>query len=372
MLESYYFDFVRTNAFTRHMQRKQIDHIKLTLTTRCSSSCAYCFVNKTNERMTVEVAEKGVDLILSSPGRKKVIELFGGEPFLEFGLIKKITDYAQKIAGRDGKDLTVSVCTNLTALSEEQITFIRDHELKITVSLVGKKEHHDKFRFFANGEGTYNRVIQNLKVLSANISSANLGISFVVPASLSHLLFDNFRHIINLGVSRNINLEIVENFEKWGRDEQVNFIHNLKMLIAEVCKSINSNDPIFLNPINWEIARNHISRRQTTHCPLNEPLEIYPSGDMAFSPFVLNRPDKEKYIVGNVLTHFKDPYRFCFFDRNDEMCLGCREGYFGPTRHADTAGLVREFYSLTCLKVAREIIKNNPAYARYCSQHLCF
>lgn len=354
------------------MQRKPIEQIKLTLTTRCSARCNYCFVNKTNERMTDEVAKRSIDLILSAPGEKKIIELFGGEPFLEFNLIKEITSYAKKIAKHNGKDLTLSVCSNLTVLTEEQIAFIKDQGLKITVSLVGKKECHNKFRVFINGRGTYDCVVKNLRILSKNIPAENLGISFVVPPALSYLIFDNFKYIIDLGVSRNINLEIVENFGKWDKVDQINFTKNLKMIIEEVYKSIDNSAPIFLNSINWELARGKISKRQNTHCPFNEPLEIYPNGDMAFSPFVLNRDDKEKYIVGNILKCFKDPYGFCCFDPDDKVCLSCRENYFGPSGQPDNAGLIREFYSLTCLKAARNIRRRNQDYVNYCSQHLCF
>lgn len=354
------------------VQHKPIEQIKLTLTTRCSARCNYCFVKKTNERMTDEVAKRGVDLILEAPGRKKVIELFGGEPFLEFDLIKEITRYATKKAKRNGKDLTLSVCSNLTILTGEQVAFIKDHGLKITVSLVGKKEYHDRFRFFMNGRGTYDCVVRNLKVLSKGIPTENLGISFVVPPLLNHLIFDNFQHILNLGVSRNINLEIVENFGTWDRTDQMNFVRNLKMIIEEVYKSIDKDTPIFLNPINWELARRKISKRQGTHCPFHEPVEIYPNGDMAFSPFVLNRHDKAKYIIGNILKRFKEPYGSCHFNPQDKVCLGCRENYFGPSGQPDNAGLIRDFYGLTCLKAARYIERRSPDYVNYCSQHLCF
>lgn len=320
--------------------------------------------------MSIEVAKRSIDLILNEPGEDKLIKLFGGEPLLEFDLVKEITSYAKKTAKHNGKDLALSVCSNLTVLTKEQAAFIKDQEIKITVSFVGKKEYHDKFRFFPNGRGTYDYVIKNLRILSNEIPSVNLGISFVVLPSLSHLMFDNFKHIIDLSVSRNISVEIIEDFERWGKAEQVNFINNFNMIVAEVYKSIDSDAPIFLNSINWELARNSISKRQNIHCPFNEPLEIYPNGDMAFSPFVLNRDDKEKYVVGNVLTRFKDPYGSCHFDPDNQVCMGCRENYFGPSDQADNAGLVREFYGLTCLKAARDIKRNNRTYARYCGQRL--
>lgn len=354
-------------------QRKPISHIKLTLTTSCSSACSYCFVRKTGERMTLAVAKRSVDLLFNAPGKQKFIEMFGGEPFLAFPTIEGITSYAKKRARAKRKDLTLSVCTNLTVLSSRQMDFIKKRGLKITVSLVGEKEYHDRFRFFADGRGTYGHVVRNLKRLSVQIPPANLGISFVVPPALSHRIFENFMHILDLGFSRNINLEIVENFGKWGRVEQWNFINHFQKIITELHDQLNKEPPFFLNPLSWELAQNKISIRQGTHCPFHEPLEIYPNGDMAFSPFVLNREDKEKYIIGNILTGFKDPYGYCFFDPKDKRCVHCLENYFGsPVGQVDNAGLVREFYGLTCLKAAQGIKKSHPQYVDYCRQHLCF
>lgn len=353
-------------------QAKQINKIKMTLTTRCDSGCKYCFVKRTHERMSSKVALAMLDLILNSPGDDKLVALFGGEPFLEFDLIREITGYAKAVAGQNGKQVTVSVCTNLTILTEQQIEFIKDQGLKITVSLVGKKDDHDRFRFFTNGRGTYEQVIRNLEILSKKIPAANLGISFVVMPSLSQVMFDQFRHLIDLGFSTNINLEIVEGFEEWGKTEQLNFMSHFNKIIDDVEKSLDTEAPIYLNPINWELAYNQLSERQSVYCPFQDALEIYPSGDMAFSPFLLNRDDKARYIVGNVLTQMQDAYSSCGFDSGSEVCGHCAQNYFRSPDKMDNAERVREFYNLTCLRVAARIRTRHPAYAAYCKEYLCF
>lgn len=353
------------------MFNKIINKIKLTVTTDCDMACAYCFVRKTNERMSWEVAQKSIDLLLSSPGRNKLMAIYGGEPFMEFDLIREMTIYARKMGKVHDKNLIISICTNLTVLKDEQIEFIRNHNLMVTVSLVGPEEDHNKYRPYINGKGTYARVIKNFKKLAAHVPEQNYGISYVVVSAISQLVYDNFVYLLNLDISRNFNLEIIQDFEEWTEQDQINFMAQYNKIIELVLERFDHDNPIFINHVSWELTRNRESQKLSTLCPFTYFLEVYPSGNMAFSPFLLNRADKKRYIIGNILDAFNDKYRHCIFDMREPQCMRCRDDYFKSIVCKDNSHLILQYYSLRSLKAAR-IMKKSQRYVDYCAKYLCY
>jgi uncharacterized protein len=115
--------------------------------------------------MNWETAKEAIDFFwLHSIDSQQVnIGLYGGEPLLEFPLIKKIIEYSEQQFF--GKKLTFSITTNATLLSEEMIFYFRDHDVSLMISLDGPKDINDKNRVFVNGEGTYETVIKHIELV---------------------------------------------------------------------------------------------------------------------------------------------------------------------------------------------------------------
>lgn len=357
---------------------KNIYKIKLTLNTSCNSSCRYCFVKKTNERMSFDVAKKSIDLLLSTPGKEKLLSLFGGEPFLDQELVKKIILYARKKEKEFSKKLIISICTNLLILNKKIIDMLKAHDIKISVSLVGKEDEHNEFRFSANVTNPYEEVVKNLRTLRANMPEDNLGISFVILPSTVGNMWDNLQHIVDLNLSRNINFEIVQEFEVWDDVKRKIFFQQLRKIAKQLFGSIGKgNQEIYLNPVAWELKHSLVSRSYSVICLFEFALEVYPSGDMAFSPFLLNRKKKKEYVIGNVLDGRAYKYRECEFNDKSEMCKKCEKKYFNNTmRIEDKAYIVKNFYDFTGLEIANLLKKriNNNKIKKYCKRiyNQCF
>ena len=352
------------------MFNKQIAKMKFTLTTRCQMDCGYCFVRKTDERMRAEVARKGIDFLIRSPGVSKLLALYGGDPFLEFPLVKEMTLYARELAQSTGKKCTISICTNLTVLTEEQIDFIKKHDIKITVSLAGPEKIHDKYRYFLKGAGTYKKVIHNFRRLADCVPKQNLIISYVVLPSTSHMIFDDFVSLLNLGLGSNFNLEIIQDFEEWTENAQVNFVEQFDKIIDLVLKEMDKNNFIFIKYVTRELIFKGEDRRLSQMCPLFYQTELYPSGEMAFSPFLLNRKDKDRFLIGNLEEGIHERYQHCRFNQDKPQCRHCLTDYFRPLEQDNRVGLVQEYYALRSQKAARFIQRNNKAYVEYCQKHL--
>ncbi len=359
---------------------KEISKIKLTLTTNCNANCSYCFVEKTKERMSPEVARKSVDLLIESTGKEKLLSLYGGEPFLEFSLIENIVIYAREREKKFKKNLIISICSNLLLLDDHKLAFIKKYHLKVTVSIVGKGLDHNKFRGAKGLIGSYDRVIGNMAKLAAVLPRADIGISFVVLPSLSSKIEDYFFHILSLKLSNNINFEIIQEFDRWKDEDCKKFVSAFQSILLKVVTKIGENDFIFINPISWELGRRKLTETYGVSCQVKYNIEVYPSGDMAFSPFLLNGDDAEKkhFSIGNIKTGLNENFSNCRLDPNSEKCEKCESNYYGNYSRTDDASFVVESYGKLSLEVAKKIellSKRNSyfrEYVRYAKKNLCF
>jgi His-Xaa-Ser system radical SAM maturase HxsB len=141
----------------------------MVLTLKCSNDCRYCQVSAENEAaseydMSIEVAEKIIDLIFKSPSFFIKIEFQGGEPTLNWNTLKNAVLYAEELNKLHHKSLDFVVCTNLVTITEEQLNFFKKHNIHISTSLDGPKSIHDKNRILKNGKGTYEAFIKNLSL----------------------------------------------------------------------------------------------------------------------------------------------------------------------------------------------------------------
>ena len=135
--------------------------------------------------MTWETAKKAIDFLrehsVDSP--EVNIGFYGGEPLLEFPLLKKAVEYSEQQF--EGKKLTFNITTNGTLLNDEMIYFFQDHDVSLMISLDGPKEINDKNRVFANGKGTFDTVAKQISRIReiAPQYGAKLQISMVMDPS---------------------------------------------------------------------------------------------------------------------------------------------------------------------------------------------
>ena len=121
------------------------------VTLRCDHSCHYCQVsrvsmNRDKYDMTPEAADRALDLTFRSPSKRIKIEFQGGEPLLNFELIKYITEGAKRRNAKAGKKLDFVVATNLSFLNDEILAYLRTHRIWVSTSLDGPAFIHNANR----------------------------------------------------------------------------------------------------------------------------------------------------------------------------------------------------------------------------------
>jgi uncharacterized protein len=127
------------------------------VTTACNLNCVYCQANNGKRHatffMTKEIAKRAVDIALQSPEKYLSFEFQGGEPLLNFPIIKYIVEYSEKHCGFHR--ISFSLVSNLTLLTGEILQFLKDHNVALSTSLDGPQGVHDKNRPFPTGAGSY-------------------------------------------------------------------------------------------------------------------------------------------------------------------------------------------------------------------------
>jgi sulfatase maturation enzyme AslB (radical SAM superfamily) len=105
--------------------------------------------------MSLDTAKKAVNMVFRSPSPAIKIEFQGGEPILNWRIVREIVEYAWSLNRHIKKDLEFVLCTNLTLIDESILKFLKNHRVMISTSLDGPRELHDAHRVARNGESGY-------------------------------------------------------------------------------------------------------------------------------------------------------------------------------------------------------------------------
>lgn len=159
---------------------KAINKISMVVSAACNFKCLYCYegdVCKSSqpEYMTWDIAKRGIDLIT---GKSAEINFFGGEPLLNFHLIKKIVDDCKS------KELNINftVTTNGSLITPEIAKYLFDSGFAVIVSIDGPENVHNKMRRFANGAPSFSATWNGIKILQNTFPAKRLVFSGVLTA----------------------------------------------------------------------------------------------------------------------------------------------------------------------------------------------
>jgi sulfatase maturation enzyme AslB (radical SAM superfamily) len=150
----------------------------MVVTLRCNMNCVYCHASSKPENekefdMDLETAKKTVDFIFQSPSKCITIEFQGGEPLLNWNVIKETVAYAKGKNLIAGKDLKITIVTNLEMMDEDKLSYLIENEVDICTSLDGPKVLHDYNRNFVKGSN-YETVVKWIKKIKEKYSNRGI------------------------------------------------------------------------------------------------------------------------------------------------------------------------------------------------------
>jgi uncharacterized protein len=162
----------QTDADIEGLLRHHPRNIMFLVTEACNLACTYCYelnqgVHAKPLTMKQVDARKILDTYLAeAAGREDVcVTFFGGEPLLNFALIRDTVLYAEEQAKLRNVRISFTTTTNATLVTPEIAAFLAEHRFHVMVSLDGSKEANDRHRVFHDGSGTHDVVVRNLRVL---------------------------------------------------------------------------------------------------------------------------------------------------------------------------------------------------------------
>ena len=138
----------------------------------CNLRCKYCFASTGDfgvgrKLMDLDTGKAAIDFLLEKSGNRKNLELdfFGGEPLMNFDVVKEIVKYARGKEKQYGKTFRFTITTNGLLLTDDKIDFINKEMSNVVLSIDGRKEVNDRMRVRVDGSGSYDTIIDKYKTL---------------------------------------------------------------------------------------------------------------------------------------------------------------------------------------------------------------
>ena len=171
----------------------------------CNLNCSYCFASQGKyhgERavMSYEVGVKAIDFLIANSGYHKNLDIdfFGGEPLMNWDVVKKLVSYGRSQEAIHGKNIRFTLTTNGVLLDDEVTEFCNREMHNVVLSLDGRPEVNDRFRVDLAGHGSYERIVPNFK----RFVEARGDRSYYMRGTFTHFNTDfvnDIRHMLDLG-----------------------------------------------------------------------------------------------------------------------------------------------------------------------------
>ncbi|MBQ5905223.1 MAG: thioether cross-link-forming SCIFF peptide maturase, partial [Clostridia bacterium] len=201
-------------AYNFKNNSKVIKALCLHVAHSCNLACSYCFAGQgkyhgKDALMSFETGKRAFDFLIENSGTRRNLEVdfFGGEPLLNWDVVKKLVEYARSIEKEKNKNFRFTLTTNGVLIDDEVIEFANKEMSNVVLSLDGRKDVHDKFRVDYAGKGSYEKILPKFKKLVESRDGKN----YYMRGTFTHFNTDfteDIFHMADLGF-RELSMEPV-------------------------------------------------------------------------------------------------------------------------------------------------------------------
>ena len=167
----------------------------------CNLACRYCFAGEGEYKgdrslMSYEVGKKALDFLVANSGNRRNLEVdfFGGEPLLNFDVVKKLVAYGRQLEKTADKHFRFTLTTNGVLLNDAVIDFANQEMDNIVLSIDGRKDVHNHMRPFKNGTGSYELILDKFKKVAESRKQTN----YYVRGTFTHHNLDFVEDVLHL------------------------------------------------------------------------------------------------------------------------------------------------------------------------------
>ncbi len=299
----------------------------------CNLACKYCFAGEGEYHgrralMSFEVGKKALDFLVANSGNRVNLEVdfFGGEPLMNWDVVKKLVLYGRSIEKEHHKRFRFTMTTNGILLDEEKLSFINREMGNLVLSLDGRKEVNDRMRPHRGGQGSYDEIVP--KFLHAAESRNQM--NYYVRGTFTHYNLDfaeDVLHFADLGF-RQISVEPVvadEDRDYAIRREDIPVIEKeYDRLAAEMIRRHKEGRPFQFFHFMIDLEGGPCVAKRLSGCGSGcEYLAVTPWGDLyPCHQFV----GQEEFLMGNVDEGVtREDIRRRFHDSNVYSKAQCRD-----------------------------------------------
>ena len=167
----------------------------------CNLNCAYCFAsqgkyNGDRALMSFETGRRALDFLMDHSGSRRNLEVdfFGGEPLMNWDVVKELVAYARGVEEERGKHFRFTLTTNGVLIDDDVIEFANREMDNVVLSLDGRREIHDALRVDYAGNGSYERIVPKFQKLV----EARGGKNYYIRGTFTHRNPDFTRDIFHM------------------------------------------------------------------------------------------------------------------------------------------------------------------------------
>lgn len=167
----------------------------------CNLACRYCFAGEGEYQgdrslMSYEVGKKALDFLVANSGSRRNLEVdfFGGEPLMNFEVVKKLVAYGRSLEEKYDKHFRFTLTTNGVLLNDEIIDFANQEMDNIVLSIDGRKRVHDYMRPSKNGKGSYDLILPKFKKVAESRNQQK----YYVRGTFTHHNLDFVEDVLHL------------------------------------------------------------------------------------------------------------------------------------------------------------------------------
>lgn len=300
----------------------------------CNMCCKYCFAGEgeySGDRslMSFEVGKRALDFLIEQSGSRKNLEVdfFGGEPLLNFDVVKQLVAYARSIEKEKGKNFRFTLTTNGVLLNDEVMEWANKECYNVVLSLDGRKETNDRMRRTRNDKGTYDLILPKFQKMAKERNQQG----YYIRGTYTHYNTDfanDILHLADLGFEQ-LAMEPVVTDPKMDYALQESDIPKLKdqydLLAKEMCKRNREGKGFTFFHYMIDLEGGPCIYKRISGCGVGtDYMAVTPWGDLyPCHQFV----GDEKFLLGNVFdgvknTDIVNEFKLCnVYSR--EACQNC-------------------------------------------------
>lgn len=335
----------------------------LNITHDCNLACKYCFASggdyhAKRELMSFETAKASIDFLVSASKSRRNLEVdfFGGEPLMNFEVVKQTVRYARSIEEQSGKNFRFTITTNAMLIDDDVIDFCNAEMKNVVLSMDGRKEVNDDHRPTRGGGGSYDRIVPKIQKMAASRGTRDFYVRGTYTSDNLDFASD-VEHMAKLGLkSLSVEPVVADPAESYAITEA-----NLPAILAEYDRLVDiyldcrgTKDEFSFFHFNIDLENSTCDYKKVAGCGAgSDYVAVTPSGDIyPCHQFV----GVDGFVMGSVFDgKIDESVRSRFSEVNlqkKEHCSTCWARFFcGGGCHANSYndnGNVNGIYPLGC------------------------